>query len=260
VTTDEPAPAEASGDLDAIAALAEPNRRALYDFVTAQRDWVSRDQAADGVGLRRGIAAHHLDRLAADGLLEIDYRHRSERRGPGSGRPAKVYRRSTAELGVTLPPRRYDLAGQLLAEAVDCARADDTPIADAVERAAQTEGRRIGTTAMESLGRRAGRAARRSGVVVQLRAQGFDPEVLADGRVVLHNCPFHSLAETHTDLVCGMNQSLLEGVLSAVDGTDLVARLEPEDGFCCVRLHPAATVSTAAPDQPASTPTPTTTR
>ena len=250
MTTDGRARDDSPGDLGSIAALAEPNRRSLFDFVTTRRDWVSRDQAADGVGLRRGIAAHHLDRLAADGLLETDYRHLSERRGPGSGRPAKVYRRSPTEFGVTLPPRRYDLAGQLLAEAVERALADSTPIDEAVERAARTEGHRIGTAANETLGRRSSRAARRSGVMDQLRAHGFEPEALAGGRVVLHNCPFHSLAEEHTDLICGMNQCLLDGILSAVEGTDLAARLEPEDGFCCVRLHPAAKTRTAAPDQP----------
>ena len=52
-----------SGDRDPIGALAEPNRRALYDYVASRRDWVSREQAADAVGIRRGIAAHHLDRL-----------------------------------------------------------------------------------------------------------------------------------------------------------------------------------------------------
>ena len=247
MATDVPAPAEASGDLDAIAALAEPNRRALYDFVTAQRDWVSRDQAADGVGLRRGIAAHHLDRLAADGLLETDYLQLSERRGPGSGRPAKVYRRSPAEFGVTLPPRRYDLAGQILAEAVDRVRAEGAPIDDAIEEASRNEGRRIGATVSTTLGRRAGRSARRAGVMEQLGARGFDPEVLADGTVILRNCPFHRLAEEHTDLICAMNHCLLDGILAEVEGTGLVARLEPEVGSCCVRLGPAAVATGAQP-------------
>jgi predicted ArsR family transcriptional regulator len=247
VTTDDGAPKDASDDLDSIAALAEPNRRALYDFVTSRRDWVSREQAADAVGIRRGIAAHHLDRLAVDGLLETDYRHLSARRGPGSGRPAKVYRRSSVEFGVTLPPRHYDLAGQLLAEAADRARTEGTPIDEAIQRAARDEGHRIGETTKKSLGHRSSREVRRARVLDQLRSRGFEPEVLADGVTVLHNCPFHLLAEEHTELICGMNHCLLDGLLGEVEDTGLVARLEPEDGYCCVRLHPADSAKTSAP-------------
>ena len=58
--------------LDAVGVLAEPNRRALYDFVVAQRGWTSREQAAEAVGLARGVTSHHLDRLAAEGLLDRD--------------------------------------------------------------------------------------------------------------------------------------------------------------------------------------------
>ncbi len=76
----EPAPHTPA--LDTIAGLAEPHRRALYDYVSKQRTWVGREQAAAAVGIRRGIAAHHLDRLADDGLLEIDYQQLSAAPGP----------------------------------------------------------------------------------------------------------------------------------------------------------------------------------
>ena len=91
--------------LGAVAALSEPNRRALYEYVVARRDWVSREQAAAAVGLGRSIASHHLDRLAEEGLLDIDFQRLNDRRGPGAGRPAKVYRRAlSAEIVVSLPP------------------------------------------------------------------------------------------------------------------------------------------------------------
>lgn len=224
--------------VESIAALAEPNRRALYDFVSAQRTWVSREQAAEAVGIRKGIAAHHLERLAHDGLLDTDFQQLSARRGPGSGRPAKVYRRAPAEIGVSLPPRHYELAGQLLAEAADRARTDGLPIDEAISTAAQAEGRRLGDVARQRLGRRPRRAARRAGVIDELRLHGFEPEVLADGVTVLHNCPFHLLAEAHTDLICGMNLCLVAGLLDELDDTGLAARLEPHEGSCCVRLHP----------------------
>ncbi len=123
---------DARDALDSIGALSEPNRRALYEYIVEQRDWVSREQAAAALGLQRGIAAHHLDRLADDGLLEIDYRRLNNRRGPGAGRPAKVYRRAESELGLTLPPRDYELAGRLLADAAERSRGDGRPIEESL--------------------------------------------------------------------------------------------------------------------------------
>src|SRR5262245_43878805 len=114
--------------LTAIGALSEPTRRALYEHIAAADDWVSRDEAADLIGIERGTAAHHLDRLAADGLLEVDYQRRSGRRGPGAGRPAKLYRRAREEFDVALPPRDYALAGRMLAGAVERARSKSAPL------------------------------------------------------------------------------------------------------------------------------------
>jgi len=95
--------------LDRLAPLADPVRRTLYAFVVAQPEAVDRDAAAAGVGVGRPLAAFHLDRLAAAGLLEVEYHRRSGRTGPGAGRPAKFYRRARGlETSVSLPPRRYD--------------------------------------------------------------------------------------------------------------------------------------------------------
>src|SRR3989442_5503090 len=94
---------EAGDDrLAAVTSLSEPERRSLYEHVAAAGDWVSRDDAADAVGIERGTAAHHLDRLAADGLLEVEYRRLSGRQGPGAGRPAKLYRRARRDFEVAL--------------------------------------------------------------------------------------------------------------------------------------------------------------
>jgi predicted ArsR family transcriptional regulator len=233
---------DARDALDSIGALSEPNRRALYDHVVEQRDWVSREQAAEALGLQRGIAAHHLDRLADDGLLEIDYRRLNNRRGPGAGRPAKVYRRAASEFGLSLPPRDYELASRMLADAAERSRGDGTPIEESLEHAARDAGRALAAAAAEqdtetdtNDARRD--EARRARVVEVLRQRGFEPETRGDGVTVLHNCPFHHLAQSHTELVCGMNLCLLDSFLTELDGLDLHAELEPEEGFCCVRLH-----------------------
>src|SRR5918996_5681997 len=100
-----------------LGALADPVRRALYRFVAEQPGAVSREQAADGVAVPHHKAKFHLDRLVDEGLLVTEFRRLTGRTGPGAGRPAKLYRRALREIGVSLPARRYDFAGDVLADA-----------------------------------------------------------------------------------------------------------------------------------------------
>ena len=67
------------------------------------------------------------------------------------------------------------------------------------------------------------------------RSNGFEPRT-EDGGIALANCPFHTLAREHTELVCGMNLRLIGGVLDGVRASGLVARLRPEPGHV---LRPA---------------------
>jgi predicted ArsR family transcriptional regulator len=219
----------------AVAALAEPTRRRLYDHVVRQPRPVSRDAAAAATAVPRATAAFHLDRLVDDGLLEVHFERLSGRTGPGAGRPAKLYRRSDCTVTVSLPERRYDLAGNLLAAALDEAEASGEPPRRVLERAARRRGRDLADEA-----RAADDGTRAQDVVLRLlEDQGFEPRLEGDA-VLLANCPFHALARSHTDLVCGMNLSLLDGVLEGVPAAGLVARLQVEPGRCCVRLRPGA--------------------
>src|ERR671925_2139367 len=85
-------------DIAAVAALKDPVRRALYRYTVAQPQEVGRDQAAEALNLTRAVAAFHLDRLVAEGLLQATYRRTSGRGGPGAGRPAKFYRQSRRQV------------------------------------------------------------------------------------------------------------------------------------------------------------------
>lgn len=49
----------------AVAALDEPNRRRLYDFVVRQTSPISKDEVSEAIGLPRTTAAFHLDKLAS---------------------------------------------------------------------------------------------------------------------------------------------------------------------------------------------------
>jgi len=60
----------------------------------------------------------------------------------------------------------------------------------------------------------------------------------ADGTFA--NCPFHALVAEHTDLVCGMNLAIIEGMLGGLPRLPLAAVLDPAEGRCCVRLAAGA--------------------
>ncbi|MFC6936389.1 transcriptional regulator [Actinomadura yumaensis] len=112
-------------DIEAIALLQDPVRRRLYEYVAARDHEIGRNEAAEAAGVGRTLAAFHLDKLVAAGLLETASRRLTGRSGPGAGRPAKLYRRSGAERGVSLPARDYRTAAGLLAEAAETAGLDD---------------------------------------------------------------------------------------------------------------------------------------
>src|SRR4051812_4922334 len=133
--------------VSAIASLDEPTRRRLYEFVVRQAAPVSRDQAADAVRAPRTTVAFHLDKLAAEGLLEVVYERRTGRSGPGAGRPSKLYRRAARQIAVSLPDRRYELAARLLADAVHEANSSGEPPRTVLDRRARELGRQFGEEA-----------------------------------------------------------------------------------------------------------------
>src|SRR3954464_9385674 len=143
-----------------VASLAEEVRRALSRYVVAEPEPVSRDRASAGVGVPRHTAKFHLDRLVDEGLLETEYRRPEGRRGPGAGRPSKLYRPSPRELRGGLPERRYDLAGELMATAIDDSVHGGTGVLDTLTEAAARRGAEIGSAARNRLGRRPTRAQR----------------------------------------------------------------------------------------------------
>jgi predicted ArsR family transcriptional regulator len=209
-------------DLDAIAALHEPLRRRLYEYVVAQDHPVSRNEAAEAIGVQRTLVAFHLDKLAEAGLLDTAHRRVSGRSGPGAGRPAKLYSRAAGERQVSVPPRDYRTAAELLADVAEGARLDVE-----LQQAARRHGQRL---------RGDDRPADFDAAVEVLRRRGHEPYL--DGEVVrMRNCPFHALSETHAALVCGMNLALLQGLLDDVDG--VTVQLDPRPDHCCTTLTPS---------------------
>jgi predicted ArsR family transcriptional regulator len=215
-----------------LGALADPIRRALYHFVADQSGAVSRDQAADGIDVPRHTAKFHLERLVDEGLLVTEFRRLTGRSGPGAGRPAKLYRRSRREVAVSLPHRRYDLAGHVLADAVkrslagaDLARALDEAAGDAAAQAV-AEVPSAARTGLEK-------------VAEVLAPYGYEPRV--DGDLTLQNCPFDRLASDHPDVVCAVNHTFVGAVVDALDLPGVEATPARGGRRCCVLVRDEGT-------------------
>ncbi|GAA4949858.1 putative ArsR family transcriptional regulator [Nonomuraea thailandensis] len=206
-----------SDDLEALALLHDPVRRSLYDVVASRGGDVGRGEAAEAAGVSRTLAGHHLDKLVEAGLLESGFRQQ-EKKGPGSGRPAKVYRRARGERSVSLPPRDYATLASVLADVVEVLGAEEQ-----AEQVARGAGARIA------------RSHRGEPVERVLSERGYEPYA-EGGRVRLRNCPFHVLAEEQPLLVCSMNLALCQGLLEGLGDDPGRAALDPRPGECCVSL------------------------
>jgi predicted ArsR family transcriptional regulator len=242
-------------DLASLSTLDDPVRRRLYEVVTRQPGPMGRDEAAAAAGIGRALAVYHLDKLVESGLLAATYQRPAGRSGPGAGRPAKLYARADREFTVTVPPRSYELAARLLVQAVEADGSGQSRAAlgQAARRlgaelgggyrgeaagprpdAGGSPGTQEGTQgATESAQRGTGRGG---DVVGALARQGYEPCRDGDGIIRLRNCPFHQLAERHREVVCGMNLTLVEGLVDGLGADGWQPVLDPRPGYCCVAL------------------------
>lgn len=219
--------------LESLAALDEPLRRKLYLYVVKRDEEVSRDEAARATRVSRALAAFHLDKLVKAGLLEASFRRLSGRGGPGAGRPSKLYRRASTQIDLTLPRRRYELAAQVLTQAMAKTRAEDRM--GALRSSAREWGEKLAQDVPSATGHRSPMA----GALHALEVCGFEPSQTGDGEIELRNCPFGSLPAVSRDLICGMNLALIEGLLAGLKLRGIRARLAPRAGMCCVALRKA---------------------
>ena len=228
-----------------LAMLGEPVRRQVYHFVVTQQEPVSRERAAAGVGIPVHIAKVHLDKLEEDGLLEVEHHRLPGRTRYGAGRVARLYRRSTRH-AVSLPDRRYDLAGHILAEAVTQAQRTGRPVDAMVTQAARATGRALGEDARRAAEMHPGPADPLDAAGRALAANGYEPRLSREG-IMLVNCPFHDMAKSHPAVVCGLNLDLINSLLDALPAQGLCAMLNPAPGRCCVTVD---VVPETRPGQP----------
>jgi predicted ArsR family transcriptional regulator len=213
--------------------LAEPTRRRVFETVRAATGPSTREAVADGVGITARLAAFHLDRLAEAGLVRVDYARPPGRSGPGAGRPAKRYAPAPLDVEVSLPPRNYNLVAKILATAV---ATEPTSAYDGALRAARATGAAAGTQ-VRPKGARTGRARALAATTAALETLGYEPAQVGD-TVRLRNCPFHDVVAIAPDLVCDMNEQLIDGVLEGLGVTARCqARLAPNPPDCCVTVQ-----------------------
>ncbi len=205
--------------------LDDPARWAAYVAVRTAGRPLARAEVADEVGISVKLAAFHLEKLLAEGFLEATYER--DEGSAGVGHPAKRYRPTGLELEVSIPPRRYDLAAEILAEALE-ADSSDLP-RESLDDVAAEYGRQVGRRTR----------ARNGGtrLLTALRVIGYEPAASGDD-VVLRNCPFRQVAQARPEIICQMNLAFVAGVLAGTKSRSLHAVLSPSTGRCCVVLTP----------------------
>jgi predicted ArsR family transcriptional regulator len=223
-------------ELAAVALLAEPVRQRLYRYLRDRHEPVGREEAARDAGISVKLAAFHLDRMAEAGLLEVGYRRLTDRAGPGAGRPAKVYTLSPRSFEVVLPQTRYALAASMMATALSGDTSDGG--AATLAQVASEVGEMLGADARKQSRTRHGR---REAALRQLEQLGFEPQARGPGDLVLRNCVFRELSESHRELVCGMNAALVRGLLAGAELRALRVEGRPAEervaeSSCCVRI------------------------
>ncbi len=221
---------DAAEDLLAVALLAEPLRQRLYLYLRDRGEPVGREEAANHAGITARLAAFHLDRMAGGGLLAVEYRRLSGRAGPGAGRPAKLYSVSDRSFSVVIPQTRYALAASMMATALSRGNGSGGPAAltDVAAAAGEQLGEQIRRSARTKRGRQ-------EAVQHQLTQLGYEPRVL-DGEWTLRNCIFSELSASHRELVCGMNEAFVAGLLRGSHVRSLQAERRSALPACCVKI------------------------
>lgn len=224
----------AAAVLTAAAALSDDLRRQMYAYIRRARRPVSREQAAESVGISRKLAAFHLDKLVEVGLLRAHYELIDGIRKVG--RAPKLYEPTEAGLRISIPAQEHDLLAGILIDAL-LTQDQGTTGRDAAIQVARRRGAELG--AAESARARPGRPAAERALTLAATALtrfGFEPDRATPTLLRLRNCPFHPLAAKAPQLICGINHAFLTGFLDALGAYTVTAVLAPHAGECCVEL------------------------
>ncbi|HKR52019.1 MAG TPA: transcriptional regulator [Pseudonocardiaceae bacterium] len=224
----------ATATLRAVAALSDQLRRRMYGFIRQAHRPVSREEAAESVGISRKLAAFHLDKLVEVGLLRARYEPVGGIRKVG--RTPKVYEPTNTEVHISIPAREHDLLADILIDTV-LTEDHDKAGPEVALQIARHRGAQLG--AIERQRSRPGRLSAERALTLAtavLTRYGFEPDRATTTLLRLRNCPFQPLASKAPQLVCGINHAFLTGFLDTLQAPTLTAVLVPRTNECCVEL------------------------
>jgi predicted ArsR family transcriptional regulator len=208
-------------------ALGDERRARIVAELETAREPLDATELGSRVELHPNTVRFHLAVLADAGLVRS---RPAPRRTPG--RPRIVH--ELTGTGRAVHGDEYRLLATVLAEVA--ARIPDA--VPACEHAGRAWGREL--VRRRDRAKQTGDDAAVGAVVDLLADQGFDPA--ASGTAIeMRRCPFHDLAETNPDVVCGLHRGLIDGALTACGSALAVRELEifPESDVCVVRLAEA---------------------
>ncbi|MGE3358329.1 MAG: helix-turn-helix transcriptional regulator [Acidimicrobiia bacterium] len=204
--------------LEVFKALGDNTRYAIYLELARSSRPLSTAEIAGTLGLHGNTVRPHLERMREVGLLEVEIDGRG-----GVGRPQHRYHLAADAPSLGLEPPVYPLATRLLLRMAaaaglgaedaigvgrDQGRLDATAELGGTRPAGMADetGADEGSACVAALGQR-------------LAELGFDPTAVPFGEgvtVAFGHCPFRELAEANPDLVCGLHQGLVEGLVATL--------------------------------------------
>jgi predicted ArsR family transcriptional regulator len=220
---------------DLAGTLGDATRRGIYVTVRESPEPMTASQIAELFDIHANVARHHLDRLVADGYLQVTRRRPSGRTGPGAGRPAKHYEPTRKNVSVQFPARRYDLLAELLLRVIERIAPDNAAeVADEI-------GREYGRELAAEIGfpDEAGYDTAAVAVARALMGVGFEVEArLGDHELVTRFCPFGESAKNHPAIVCQLDQGLVNGLLEGTEQIPvaIVNAHSTDEGDCVTKI------------------------
>jgi predicted ArsR family transcriptional regulator len=223
--------------VSAVATLGDPVRRSLFETVRRSPGALTREQAAASVGISRKLAAFHLEKLVAVGLLALEPETEEGSRSRRVGRRPKLYRAAEPGVQVSIPPRHPVLLAEVLLGAVTQTRPPEDPVVTAL-RIGNERGRALGEKESPPRSRRMGPERALRLVRSLLERLGYLVVQSGTGPVQLHSCPFLPLSATAPEVVCRLHHAYVSGLVEGLDVISVKATLAPGAGGCCIELGP----------------------
>ena len=226
--------------LAVLKALGDNTRYAIYLELARSPRPLATAEVAETLGLHPNTVRPHLERMRDVGLLAVE----TDARGT-VGRPQHRYSLAVDAPSLGLEPATFPVLARMLLrvaaasgigpdEVVEAGRDQGEADAAALARALGLDEQAPADHADDddgapAAGRGADAATCVGALMARLDALGFDPELAGDDAEVtvgFAHCPFRELAEANPEIVCGLHQGLVEGIVHGLGGA-AVHRFHP---------------------------------